>query len=126
MKYVVDGEQQFARPPRLFGRGYTRDQFITFDAARGVVMDSAGRVNDPGKHIGQHTMMDGSGRTYDTTGAFLVGELERLVIDSEEKLRTLRFDLAAGKVKNVNELHQTRKKIARAKTFIHMQTHDPK
>lgn len=53
-----------------------------------------------------------------------LGELERLVIDSEEKLRALRFDLAAGKVKNVNELHHTRKTIARAKTFINMQHHD--
>jgi ribosomal protein L29 len=47
-----------------------------------------------------------------------VGELERIVIDSGDRLRALRFDLAAGKVKNVNELHQTRKRIARAKTFI--------
>jgi ribosomal protein L29 len=47
-----------------------------------------------------------------------LGELERLVLDSGEKLRALRFDLAAGKVKNVNELHQTRRTIARAKTFI--------
>ena len=51
-----------------------------------------------------------------------LGELERLVIDSAEKLRALRFDLAAGKVKNVNELHQTRKKIARMKTFTHIPT----
>ncbi len=55
-----------------------------------------------------------------------LGELERIVRESGEKLRTLRFDLAAGKVKNVNELHQTRKRIARAKTFIHIQTHDQK
>jgi ribosomal protein L29 len=47
-----------------------------------------------------------------------VGELEHVVSESSERLRTLRFDLAAGKVKNVNELHQTRKKIARAKTFL--------
>ena len=47
-----------------------------------------------------------------------LGELERIVLDSGEKLRALRFDLAAGKVKNVNELHQTRKTIARAKTFL--------
>jgi len=47
-----------------------------------------------------------------------LGELERIVRDSGEKLRALRFDLAAGKVKNVNELHETRRKIARAKTFI--------
>ena len=47
-----------------------------------------------------------------------VGELEAIVRESSEKLRALRFDLAAGKVKNVNELHHTRKRIARAKTFI--------
>ena len=47
-----------------------------------------------------------------------LGELERIVLESGEKLRALRFDLAAGKVKNVNELHQTRKTIARAKTFL--------
>ncbi len=52
-----------------------------------------------------------------------LGELERIVAESGEKLRTLRFDLAAGKVKNVNELHQTRRRIARAKTFIRQQ-HD--
>jgi ribosomal protein L29 len=46
------------------------------------------------------------------------GELDHLIIDSGEKLRALRFDLAAGKVKNVNELHHTRKTIARAKTFL--------
>ena len=45
-------------------------------------------------------------------------ELYRLVKEGGEKIRALRFDLAAGKVKNVNELHHTRKKIARAKTFI--------
>lgn len=50
-----------------------------------------------------------------------VGELEGVVIDSGERLRALRFDLAAGKVKNVNELHQTRRKIARAKTFLREQ-----
>ena len=47
-----------------------------------------------------------------------VGELGHIVAESSERLRALRFDLAAGKVKNVNELHQTRKKIARAKTFL--------
>ena len=49
------------------------------------------------------------------------GELESIVRESNEKLRALRFDLAAGKVKNVNELHQNRKKIARAKTFLGQQ-----
>jgi ribosomal protein L29 len=50
-----------------------------------------------------------------------VGELEHIVAESGDRLRVLRFDLAAGKVKNVNELHQTRKKIARAKTFLTQQ-----
>jgi large subunit ribosomal protein L29 len=48
-----------------------------------------------------------------------VGELHHVVTDGTERLRALRFDLAAGKVKNVAELHETRKRIARAKTFLH-------
>jgi ribosomal protein L29 len=48
-------------------------------------------------------------------------ELERVVVDGTERLRALRFDLAAGKVKNVAELHEVRKRIARAKTFIQEQ-----
>jgi len=51
-----------------------------------------------------------------------LGELEHLIVESGERLRTLRFDLAAGKVKNVNELRQTRRQIARAKTFIQQQS----
>jgi large subunit ribosomal protein L29 len=47
-----------------------------------------------------------------------VAELSNLERESKERLRTLRFDLAAGKVKNVAELRETRKKIARIKTFI--------
>jgi ribosomal protein L29 len=47
-----------------------------------------------------------------------LGELEHIVLDGGEKVRALRFDLAAGKVKNVNELRHARKTIARAKTFI--------
>ncbi len=46
-------------------------------------------------------------------------ELERLLKDSRERLRVLRFDLAAGKVKNVSELHKVRKTIARILTFLH-------
>ncbi len=48
-----------------------------------------------------------------------VAELYRVVTEGTERLRALRFDLAAGKVKNVAELHQTRKRIARVKTFLH-------
>ena len=48
-------------------------------------------------------------------------ELERIESESTERLRALRFDLAAGKVKNVAELREVRKRIARAKTFIQEQ-----
>jgi ribosomal protein L29 len=47
-----------------------------------------------------------------------VAELARLVTESNDRIRALRFDLAAGKVKNVNELRQARKKVARMKTFM--------
>ena len=45
-------------------------------------------------------------------------ELYRLVKEGGEKIRALRFDLAAGKVKNVKALHETKHAIARAKTFL--------
>ena len=45
-------------------------------------------------------------------------ELEKFVKDSKEKLRVLKFDLAAGKVKNVKDLRMLKKDIARALTFI--------
>ena len=45
-------------------------------------------------------------------------ELARLIKDANEKICALRFDLAAGKVKNVKELRDTKKVIARAKTIL--------
>jgi ribosomal protein L29 len=45
-------------------------------------------------------------------------ELARLVAETSDRVRALRFDLAAGKVKNVNELRQARKRVARMKTFM--------
>ena len=45
-------------------------------------------------------------------------ELTRLIGESGEKLRVLRFDLAAGKVKDITEIHEMKKKMARMKTFI--------
>ncbi len=47
-----------------------------------------------------------------------LAELEKFVKDSREKLRTMKFDLAAGKVKNVKDLRELKKDIARALTFI--------
>ncbi|MBM3257082.1 MAG: 50S ribosomal protein L29 [Candidatus Liptonbacteria bacterium] len=51
-----------------------------------------------------------------------VAELSKLIKESEEKLRKLRFDLEAGKVKNVAELRMIRKAIARMKTFSKIQS----
>jgi large subunit ribosomal protein L29 len=48
-----------------------------------------------------------------------VADLARMAKESNEKLRQLRFDLAAGKVKNVSEIRKLRKGVARMKTFIH-------
>jgi len=46
------------------------------------------------------------------------GELMRLVQDKNQELRTLKFDLAAGKVKDISKLREARKMVARAKTFL--------
>ena len=44
-------------------------------------------------------------------------ELEKLIIEHQEKLRQLRFDVVAGKVKNVRELRNTKRIIAQIKTL---------
>ena len=45
-------------------------------------------------------------------------ELQGLITEARERLRILKFDLAAGKVKNVKDLRILRKDIARLLTFI--------
>ncbi len=45
-------------------------------------------------------------------------ELEKSLVDYREKLRNLGFDLAAGKVKNIKEVKETKKAIARILTII--------
>lgn len=45
-------------------------------------------------------------------------ELEKDLAESKSKLQTLRFDLAAGKIKNLGEVKETKKKIARVLTFL--------
>ncbi len=47
-----------------------------------------------------------------------VAELKKFVSDADEKLRAMKFDLAAGKVKNVKDIKALKKDIARALTFI--------
>ncbi len=50
--------------------------------------------------------------------------LQAMIKDANEKLRTFRFDLAAGKVKDISEIREMKKKVARMKTF--MQEHGSK
>jgi len=45
-------------------------------------------------------------------------ESKKLLEDSREKLRQLRFDLAAGKVKNVREIRKIKKDIAQILTIL--------
>lgn len=62
-------------PKRTLVRAYTRDHALTFDNAPSVVMDPRG--NQRGVSL-DHAYRTHDGRTVDSTGAFLVGELERL------------------------------------------------
>ena len=45
-------------------------------------------------------------------------ELQKLLQASQERLRQLRFDLAAGKIKNVREIRKIKKEIARILTLL--------
>ena len=45
-------------------------------------------------------------------------ELKKLLQDNREKLRQLKFDLASGKVKNVREIRELKKDIARILTLL--------
>jgi large subunit ribosomal protein L29 len=47
-----------------------------------------------------------------------IDELKNIVFEKREKLRQLRFDLAAGKVKNVREIRKIRRDIARILTVL--------
>lgn len=48
-------------------------------------------------------------------------ELHDTLIHLKDSLRELRFNLVGGKVKNINEIHQTRRSIARVLTLIRQQ-----
>lgn len=45
-------------------------------------------------------------------------ELQKNLLDYREKLRKLKFDLAQGKVKNIKEINETKKTIARIMTLL--------
>ena len=45
-------------------------------------------------------------------------ELQETLIGLRDKLRELRFNLAGGKVKNIKEIRQTKRDIARILTLL--------
>jgi large subunit ribosomal protein L29 len=45
-------------------------------------------------------------------------ELNQTLVNLRNKLRELRFNLSGGKVKNIKEIHQTKKDIARVLTLL--------
>lgn len=45
-------------------------------------------------------------------------ELEKDLAESREKLGVLIFDLASGKVKDISEIRETKKRIARILSFL--------
>lgn len=45
-------------------------------------------------------------------------EIEKLLQDNRARLRQLRFDLSAGKIKNVREIRKIKKQIARILTLL--------
>jgi len=47
-----------------------------------------------------------------------LAELQKQLADNYERLRGLKFDLAQGKVKNIREIKETKKTIARILTVI--------
>lgn len=45
-------------------------------------------------------------------------DLKTELADAKEKLRTQRFEMASGKVKNTALIRETKKRIARINTFL--------
>lgn len=45
-------------------------------------------------------------------------ELNELLIHLRNSLREMRFNLVGGKVKNINEIHRTRRDMARILTLL--------
>ena len=45
-------------------------------------------------------------------------ELQKMLIDHRERLRNLKFNLAAGKVKNIREIRELKKEVARILTLL--------
>lgn len=45
-------------------------------------------------------------------------DLNEAMMEKRESLRVLRFDLASGKIKDISPIRETKKSVARMKTFI--------
>jgi len=50
-------------------------------------------------------------------------DLQKDLIEIREKLRVLKFDLSAGKVKNVREIRSIKKDIAKILTVLNTKKH---
>lgn len=50
-------------------------------------------------------------------------ELNETLIHLKDNLRELRFNLVGGKVKNINEIHRTKRDIARILTLLKSYKH---
>ncbi len=50
-------------------------------------------------------------------------ELQRLLVELRGKLRVLRFNLVAGKLKNVSQIRETKRDIARVLTLLREAKH---
>lgn len=51
-------------------------------------------------------------------------QLQKLLSERQEDLRSLRFALVSGKLKNVREIRETKKDIARILTIMERITHN--
>lgn len=47
-----------------------------------------------------------------------IADLNKTARELQDKLRELRFDLTAGKVKNIKEIRSTRKEVAQIYTIV--------
>lgn len=74
---MPDGGLNFSESGRFAGRRRTRDNFMTFDSSsRHRLTDNNMQVHEGVRFERPYRCHDG--KTYDSTGAFLIGELERL------------------------------------------------
>ncbi len=46
-------------------------------------------------------------------------ELQKMLVNDRKKIGQLRLDLASGKVKDIREIRETKKEIARILTLLH-------